>query len=235
MKRNRAANQSQLFAESDAASIITEIQPLPDDPNRRRVKVDGKTAATLRGSDVEDLKLQVGRRWTAALAERVQMAVATDKARRDAMRLLGQRSRSRKDLIDRLIMRGHVSMVAERIADEAVRDGWLDEQAFAADVIRGVTSRRPAGRRLVEEKLRARGVDEGVVEHAAADAAAGQDDRVAAMTLARRRLGTMNSVSPPVALRRIAGLLSRRGFDEDTVQTTLEGLRLILGASEDDQ
>ena len=42
----------------------------------------------------------------------------------------------------------------------------------------------------------------------------------------RRRLGTMRNLPKAVAQRRIAGMLSRRGFDDDLVQSVLDRLDL---------
>jgi regulatory protein len=209
-----------------AGSTISAIRPLASDPNLRRVRVDGATVATLRAADIEAFGLTVGQRWTATLARQVEETIALNKTRKQAMSLLSRRGYSRAELIERLVRRQHEARLAETIADELQHDGWLNERAYAEDVVRGTARRGPAGRRLLQEKLRQRGVAEEVAGEIMARAAAGQDDRQAALELARRRLGTMAGIDPTKARRRLAGLLARRGFDDEIIAGTLRSLSL---------
>lgn len=206
--------------------VISDLKPLESDPNLRRVKVAGRTVATLRAADTESLGLEIGQRWTKSLADRVAETVQANKARRDAMRLLSGRGFSRQELHERLLKRSYAEAVIRRIVAEAQHDGWLNERAFAEDIVRSVTQKRSAGRRLLEEKLRQHRVDEDVARQVSEDAGREQNDRQAAMALAQRQLATMGGVELATAARRIAGLLARRGFEEDVVAAAIQSLRL---------
>jgi regulatory protein len=206
--------------------VISDIRPVASDPNLRHVRVDDSAVATLRAADIEALSLAVGQRWTAALARQVEETIALNKARKQAMSLLSRRGYSRAELIERLVKRQHEARVAEAIADELQRDGWLNERAYAEDVVRGTVRRGPAGRRLIQERLQRRGVAGDIAGEVTAQAASGQDDRQAALELARRRLATMAGIDPAKARRRLAGLLARRGFDDEVIAGTLRSLSL---------
>jgi regulatory protein len=98
-------------------------------------------------------------------------------------------------------------------------------------VVHATTRTRPAGRRLIEDKLRRRGVDASVI----ASMTTGRDianDAQAALDLARRRWVSMRRLEPAVAARRIAGLLLRRGFEEDIVANAIAALDLPDSAHE---
>lgn len=227
MKRQVSA-QPGLFADKPSRPVVTHVQPLANDPNRRRIKVDGKVVATLRASDVETLGIEVGRAWTESLAERVRRTQVLDKARREALSLLSRRAYSAQSLSERLAGHGHDSSIVKQVIREARRDGWLNERALAEDIARSVTRRQPAGARLIEEKMARQGVNADIARRVVAATAEAQDDRTAAYQLARKRLATMGSIKPQIALRRVAGLLARRGFDQDIVDHALERVRDLL-------
>src|SRR5688572_31664451 len=158
MPRKRAP-QPALFSDGHTSGVVTSVEPLARDPNQRRIKVDGRTVATLRTSSVADLGLAVGLAWTKALAQRVERALTIDKARRDALALLSARALSTTVLTERLRERGYGVSIVSHVVNLARRDGWLNERAYAEEVVRAATRRKPAGRALLQQKLARRGVE----------------------------------------------------------------------------
>jgi SOS response regulatory protein OraA/RecX len=200
----------------DATPVIELIRPLPSDPNVRSVRVAGRVVARLRAADAEHLGLAPGDAWTPALAAEVDRLKSLDATRRAALGLLARRGYARRELLERLERRG-LAHGAE-IVDELAQQGWLDDAAYAADLARGLTRRRMS-RELLVARIAARGVDPATAE-AAADAAIGDTDPVdTAFELARARVG--ERATGPRAVRRVAGLLARHGFDEDTISAVL--------------
>lgn len=205
---------------------ITALDPLPSDPNVIRVRVDGKIVARLPRTDVDALELAIGQRWTATLADRVDRAIRVNKARKAALGILGRRAMSRRELTDRLAHKDHEPQTAQAIADELEADGWLDDAAYAESIAHELTRTKPASHSLLVQKITARGVDKATAEHVVRGVLADTDPADAALALARKRLKAMTSVPHSTAARRIAGTLTRRGFDEDTVHTVIECLGL---------
>jgi regulatory protein len=215
-----------LFDEKPTESVISEIRPLPSDPNLRRVRVGRKTIATLRVADIESLGLAVEMPWTASLAKKVQHALAADRARRDALKILGRRACSRNEIIERLSAKKHVRGLAVEVAQELIAAGWIDDAAFAEAVVHQATRTKPAGRRLLNERLLGRQIDRSVAEKAVAAHESTRDDVQAALGLARKRLATMSSLPVATIQRRFRSLLARRGFDDDTIETVMDRLHL---------
>lgn len=204
---------------------VSAIEPLAADPNVRRVKVGSRTVAMLRASDVEVLKLRTGTRWTRELADRSERLQSMVKARAAALKILGRRARSRAELVDRLIRKGHERSVAIDVADQLQADGWIDDRAYASAVIDQIQRTRPAGRRLIRDALARRQVD-GFIAEEAAIASAG-DPLQSAVALARSKLATMRALPKAKAVRRTAGMLARRGFEDDVIQAVLAKLGLL--------
>jgi len=205
-------------------TTITAISPIARTPELVSVRVAGRVVARVRATDVETLGLRVGLAWTEQLDARVRDADARLRARRDALRLLGRRARSRGELSERLGGR-HEPPVVEGVLDELAKTGLIDDLAYGRAYAAELLARAPAGRGLVVERLVRRHLDPALAERIADEAldAAGGDDGVA---WARRRMATMGGVRPEVAARRLASGLARRGVDEDRIRSTLADLDL---------
>jgi SOS response regulatory protein OraA/RecX len=217
-----------LFDDIPADATIAEIAPLPSDPNVRRVRVGTRVVARLRAAEIERLELTVGMVWTEQVAERVREAIAMERARKAAFSAIGRKALSRGELIERLQRKGHDAPIVAQVVEEMADDGWLDDAALAREVVTFHRVRKPIGESLLREKLRERKIDTAVIDEAVreAKAEADADEIEAAFALAKKRLAGMRSLSPAARARRIAGLLHRRGFDDETIDDVLVQLGL---------
>jgi regulatory protein len=90
-----------------------------------------------------------------------------------------------------------------------------------------VTSRhtgRGLGRRALSAELRRRGVADDTVREAVQTVSA-DDERTAAVALVERRLRAMNGLSRDVKVRRLVGMLARKGFSQSlAMSVVLEAL-----------
>jgi SOS response regulatory protein OraA/RecX len=94
-----------------------------------------------------------------------------------------------------------------------VRDGWLDDRAFAEARVEQLSRRGAMSAEALEESLAADGVaDEVAAEAARAGAGTAADLRAEAR--AARRAGERAA--------RVAGRFARRGFDADSIRDALE-------------
>lgn len=212
-------DQTDLFE----TGVITAVRAVPTDPTRVRVLVNRKRAGEVLLEDAERLGLRAGDAWTAELAERVARADAECVAWRASVRLIRARARSRAEIVRRLRQKGHDADVAGVVADRLVERGLVDDATFAEQAARSVLSRRPAGARFVEAKLRERGVDPALARDAARDAMADRDPRADAIALAERAIRTMPAgLAPEVVRRRVMGRLARRGFDPDDAAAAID-------------
>ena len=153
-----------------------------------------------------------------------------DAAREAALRLLERTRRTRRDLAKRLRDRGYPTEVVEPTLDRLAAVGLVDDVEYACAFLRGRAARRPAGRRRLEQELRARGVaaediaraferiaaERGGEEGVSVDEAEGAR-RVLALAARRYR-----GLDPRARRQRLYALLMRRGFDRDAIETALE-------------
>jgi regulatory protein len=187
-------------------------------PGERTQKV-----ATLNDQALADLGIEPGVAWTDSLAAKALRVSGLFLARRDAFRLLGRRAVSRQRMIDRLRRKGHAPETAAAVADELAVKGLIDDAAFAASI--AASASRRAGRRLVESKLRARGIGREVAAKASVAAAKERNADEDALALARARFKRMSDrLAPDAKRRRLYGLLARRGYDSDVCRKVIDRL-----------
>jgi len=185
-----------------------------NDQGRRSIVVDGSSVCTLPTEVIESLSLHTGMRWTPELAMRIARAVEDDQMRQVIKRLLAVRLRSKGELVDRLKRAGARDSKAVALVDELERQGSINDTTFAQAYARSIVSRKPAGARLIEQKLRQKRVDPVLSRAAAQKALAGRDLEAEALALATKKLRLMPpSLAQPARIRRLYGQLARRGFD----------------------
>ncbi|MDH3583060.1 MAG: recombination regulator RecX, partial [Phycisphaerae bacterium] len=209
--------------QTNAADRITRLRPLARDPDRYSVHVGRRRVATLAADEVQALRLEEGMAWDPSLAQRAQAAEARDQVRTQALRLLNRRALSEGELAERLRKRGHgdpaIEVVVQRLRDK----GLLDDRAYGQALVRQIQAGRPAGRRLLQQKLRHRHLSADLID-ALLDEADESTDAVAdARRLADSYLAgaSVQRCPVPVRRRRVLGLLQRRGFDLHATQEAL--------------
>jgi regulatory protein len=146
-------------------------------------------------------------------------------ARSIALRKLTARARTRQELDRALHAKNVPQGVIDAVLDRLQEVGLVDDAAFAESWVSFRQRRRHLSRRLLRRELQAKGV-----EHSYIDSALDRVDRNAELTSARdlveRRHAAMNGLSRDVQYRRLAGMLSRRGFD---AAITTQVLADVLG------
>ena len=146
-----------------------------------------------------------------------------------ALRLLGVRDRSRRELEVRLLRAGFEQEEIDRALEDLAGAGLIDDERFAAAVVEHAMSGRLSGRRAVMTGLLSKGVDRGLAERALGRLTGTEEARAEA--LASRQAHRLRALEPAVAFRRLSSLLIRRGFDPGLA---FAAARRALGTPEPD-
>ncbi|MDS1271678.1 regulatory protein RecX [Lipingzhangella sp. LS1_29] len=133
------------------------------------------------------------------------------RAREVCLRLLTTRARTRAQLAAALHRRDIPDEVAEPVLDRLAEVGLVDDEAFAAAWVSTRHSGRGLARRALAEELRRRGVAEDTVESAVAELEP-EDEEETARELVRRRLAGTRGRDVAARMRRLTGVLARRGY-----------------------
>jgi len=140
---------------------------------------------------------------------------AAAQARGICLKLLTARPRSRAELADALRRRGITEEVGESVLDRLGEVGLVDDAAFAETVAHSGRTYRGLGRRALSAELRRRGVPDVVAREAVAAVQPEEEER-RARELVRRKLHT-TAGDPATLVRRLAGMLARKGYPQDLV------------------
>ena len=132
-------------------------------------------------------------------------------ARKILLDQLAGRARSRADLEKKLAQRNVPGELATRLLDRFEEVGLVDDAAFAREWVAQRQQGRGLARRALAQELRRKGIDDEVAREAL-DEIDPDDEVEAARTLVRRRLRTVRDLDQQVAVRRLSGMLARKGY-----------------------
>lgn len=138
--------------------------------------------------------------------------------RKRALGLLDQRARSRQELRGRLLDLEFEERIVDEVLDDLTAVHLLDDETFAREWVRQRHARRGKSTRVLNRELTDKGVD-AATRAAALDQIDPEDEESTARELARKKARSVKDVPSDraerdKALRRIVGVLARRGFNQ---------------------
>ncbi|WP_175411545.1 recombination regulator RecX [Streptomyces sp. TRM64462] len=136
-----------------------------------------------------------------------------EQARAICLRLLTGMPRTRKQLADALHKRGIPDEVADDVLSRFEDVGLIDDAAFAGAWVESRHHGRGLARRALARELRTKGVDSAVIDEAVAQLDPEQEEATA-RELVDRKLRSTRGLDRDRRLRRLAGMLARKGYPE---------------------
>ncbi|MCC6703742.1 MAG: RecX family transcriptional regulator [Thermomicrobiales bacterium] len=216
--------------ELPAFGTISAIRQQARNPERVNVFLDGQYAFAVTREEAIGAGLKIGRDLTIDEVARLRAGDLVSKAIESALRLLGVRPRSERELRDRL-KRKEFDPETIDLALERVRGwGYLDDAEFARRWVENRLQHRPRGERLIKQELRVKGVDAATIDDVIEESSI--DEHAAAMAVAEKAARRLQGLEPEVARRRLIGQLARRGFPYAVISPVV---KQVLGEGEEDE
>ena len=135
-----------------------------------------------------------------------------------AVRLLALRSRSTEEVRRLLARHGYAPGETAAAIQRLTAARYLDDAAFARAWLATRARQRLGPARLARE-LKAKGLPDAVIAEALEELLQARDPREAAADAARRKVPSLAGLPRPVARRRLAGFLERKGFSAEIIVT----------------
>jgi regulatory protein len=147
-------------------------------------------------------------------------ADAESAARAIALRKLTTRAYTRHELDQALQAKNVPASVREAVLDRLHEVGLIDDAAFAVDWVTSRQRRRHLSRRALSRELEAKGVERSDIAGALDSVDPGAELTSARDVVERKRVA-VSGLARDVQYRRLAGALSRRGFDAAVIARVL--------------
>lgn len=132
-------------------------------------------------------------------------------ARTICLRLLTAAPRTRAELAEELDRRDVPADVSERVLSRFTEVGLIDDTAFAQAWVQTRHRGRGLARRALSAELRRRGVDDDTAREAVEQLNEEQERR-RARDLVDRKLAATRGLPDQTRVRRLAGMLARKGY-----------------------
>ncbi|HHU09057.1 MAG TPA: regulatory protein RecX [Intrasporangiaceae bacterium] len=119
--------------------------------------------------------------------------------------------KSRHQLREKLRQRNCPDDVAEAVLDRMSEVGLVDDEKFAEAYVRSKQVTRGLSKRALAHELRTKGVDRDTADEVLAQVGP-IDEQERARELVEARMSRMRGLGRDVAMRRLAGMLARKGY-----------------------
>lgn len=149
--------------------------------------------------------------------------MSVKEAVRAALALLAARSRSRRELEERLLKKGFSPGDVAEALTELEKKGYLDDRRFALSWAKGRLSGKPMGRARLRQELKTKGLRDEDIEEALKEVYAETDELQLALMASERKLQGFKGLEPEKRRQKLFRFLKRRGFPPQTIWKALGG------------
>ncbi|MFF0742372.1 recombination regulator RecX [Streptomyces sp. NPDC004111] len=150
-----------------------------------------------------------------------------ERARSICLRLLTGTPRTRKQLADALRKREIPEEISEQVLSRFEEVGLINDAAFADAWVESRHHSKGLARRALVQELRTKGVDAGLIDEAVGQLDSEQEETTA-RELVARKLRSTRGLERDKRVRRLAGMLARKGYPEGVA------LRVVRRALEEE-
>ena len=137
-----------------------------------------------------------------------------------ALKLLGLRSHSRKELEQKLLKKGYSSESIEQAVEKLSSQGVLDDRMFGIELIKSRSRRKPSGKLKIRMELRKKGVPESIIS----DLLKEYDSVELCYRAAEKKIGLLRGATDEVRKKKLEVFLYNRGFEWHDIQCVVARL-----------
>ena len=199
-------------------SKITGIKAAKGRDKRVKVFLDGEPALDLLADTALQEKIKAGQEISQSRLDTLKGKDRLQRCLNAALRLLGYRPRSEKELRQRLQRHGFDGEYLEKALAKLKEQGLIDDIAFARFWKENRETFSPRSRRLTKLELRRKGLSSDIIEQVIGEIDDGESAYRAAVKRATRLAGT----DYQEFRQRLGAYLGRRGFSYSIIKDTTE-------------
>lgn len=199
---------------------ITAIETQVHSPSRKNVFLDGEFAFGLHEDVVYGHHLHEGDEVADSTIHELVLEDEVLRAKDKARSLLSYRMRSVGELRDRLSRKPFSEPAIERVVQDFLHVGLLNDAQFAQAYVQTRLIQKPVSRRLMAAELRRKGVSESDAQ-SAIEAQYTESDFEIALGLTEKRVLRYRGEASLKVKKKLSDFLTRRGFAWDVISEVL--------------
>ena len=203
-------------------AIITKIEAQKNNKDRYSIFIDDEFAFGVHVDILIKHNLRKGLELNETEVLELQQDESVKKAVLAGIKHISYKQRTCKEVSDKLRDLEYVPSQIEEAIDKLIEMGFLDDQKYAEEFVD--TRQKRYGRKRIFLELRKRGITEQVAENALdsfLDIDAGYEQ---ALEMARKKYAQCEGLETQKAAARIQGMLLRKGYSYDVVNTIIKEL-----------
>lgn len=200
--------------------LITSIEKQKKSRFRYNIFLNEQFAFSVHEDMLVKHRLLKGQYINAARIEEIITEDEYHKAYMVALRFVGYRPRSRKEIEVRLREKGHAEDAISRTIQKLVEQKIIDEEQFAIMWTEDRLFLQKKGRRLIQQELQQKGLSKEQIQGALANVDEEAELEAAYDTAKKKWLTTKGE--PFERKHKLAGFMLRRGYSSTMVNTVLK-------------
>ena len=209
--------------------IVTSIKQQKKDKERYNIFIDGEFAFGLIMEDILYFKIKEGYEISEEKYNYIKDTVLYIKAQDTALKFLGYKMRTEKEVLRKLNDSGYDSDVTDRVIEFLEKYNYLNDLEYSKAYIRQCSKLNPKGRYAVRCKLRELGVKDGIIDKAFIDEELNETQ--GAQQLLEKKLKGNRKISFKEK-RRLQEFLLRRGYSYDIIKEAFLDLEIKIDNSD---
>ena len=208
--------------------VITKLERQQKNPLRVNVYCDDAFAFGIHQDVLVKFGLRKGdvvdEKSMADLLAAEEFRIAKEKA----LKFLGGRLRSKKELRSKLIDKEIDPHAVDSVIEHLEGLGLINDKTFAEAFVHDAIMKKPSGSNILRQRLRLKGINRAVIDDVLHERLSRETEVTLARKAASKQLirlrGGRKELERQQQQKRMADFLMRRGFAWDTVSTVLKEL-----------
>ncbi|MBI5194773.1 MAG: regulatory protein RecX [Nitrospirae bacterium] len=147
------------------------------------------------------------------------------KAKAYALKLLSYRSRSRKEIVEKLGKKGFSQGETERVISYLKNTEFIKDETLARQILRTALERKNLGRQGIKMLLSKRGIEKDLIKETLSGLT-DEEEQDAALRLAEKKLKNLKGQQKNTIKQKLWRALQRKGFPADIINSVLKSINL---------
>jgi regulatory protein len=143
-------------------------------------------------------------------------------AKSQAFSYLSYRDRSKKEVTDYLVGKGHPPSVIQATLQYLEKLNYINNQRFAMEWGRSRVEIKKFGKKRLRNELSGKGISSHIIETTLDILYESHIEKDLALASANKKLVALDGLEPEKKIRRLVQYLQRRGFSSDIIYETLK-------------